>query len=99
MSKKESTLSKDGRNALRLSLIRENVEHLMGKVLTIIDASVLGEQNKAVKDLIKNSFYQKQDWFVELAWWLTPKEQGRLINDWEGGLVDISGDIGSGYRE
>jgi len=39
--------------------------HLMGKVLTVIDASIVDEkQNKALKDVIKVMFREKQDEFT-----------------------------------
>lgn len=36
--------------------IHKQVQFLEGKVLTIIDASMTGTQNKAIKDLIKVAF-------------------------------------------
>ena len=30
--------------------------NLIGRVLTIIDASIIGQQNKAIKDLVKQEF-------------------------------------------
>jgi hypothetical protein len=42
------------------------IEVLMGEVLTIIDASSSGQQNKAIKDLIKQKFnfhrWEVWDW-------------------------------------
>lgn len=83
-------LTPNGKNALKLGLVSGNVSDLMGKVLTIIDASLEGEKKESVKSLIRDAFYRKQDWFAELAYWVTPKEQEDTIkNDWEDGLVSI----------
>ena len=53
--------------ALQYSIIQPNLSGLMGKILTIIDASIPGEQNKAVKDLVKNSFNETQNWFYDIS--------------------------------
>jgi hypothetical protein len=46
----------------------------MGKVLTIVDATVTEpRQNKAVKDLIKSSFYESQG---EMSEWAVERDQG-----------------------
>lgn len=37
---------------------QESVSDILGKVLTVIDSSIpAGQQNKAIKDLIKDKFY------------------------------------------
>lgn len=64
----------DGLNAFKLDFVRENISHLLGEILTVIDASLEGEKNKAVKDLIKDKFSKKQDWFSECAFKQLPKE-------------------------
>lgn len=46
--------------------VRQNSEMMLGKVLTVIDASVIdGKQNKAVKDIIKNEFYENYSYLCE----------------------------------
>lgn len=95
-----------GRNAFTLDLVSENLRHLIGEVLTVIDASTEGEKNKAIKDLIKDKFEKKFSWFSELSW----KELDRVekfeskdiesrkialeLNnpreEWEGGLVPFN---------
>jgi hypothetical protein len=53
---------------LPLSGVHAQLNFLMGDVLTIIDASYSSpEQNKAIKDLIKNSFRTKHKWLDSLA--------------------------------
>lgn len=48
--------------------IRVSLSHLQGKVLTIIDASILEDrQNKAIKDLIKKSFNEQIEWTYKVA--------------------------------
>lgn len=43
---------------------RNNLQKLwLGRVLTIVDASIQDpEQRKAVKDLVKNAFYESEGW-------------------------------------
>jgi hypothetical protein len=53
---------------LPLSGVHAQLNFLMGDVLTIIDASYSNpEQNKAIKDLIKNSFRARHNWLDSLA--------------------------------
>lgn len=60
-------MNEEGYNAVKLSLIRNNLSYLMGEVLTVIDASVEGDKNKAMKDLVKDKFRDKQIYFYDLA--------------------------------
>jgi len=87
-------LTPDGRNAFKLSLVGGELSHLLGEVLTIIDAATEGEKNKALKDLIKRSFNVKQVWFADLAWKQEESEnEGHGPHaEWEAGLVpcDVS---------
>jgi len=57
----------EGLNAFKLGIVGENLNHLLGRVLTVVDASTEGEKNKAMKDLVKKEFAEKQSWFAELA--------------------------------
>ncbi len=87
-------ITPNGVNAFKLNLVSDNLSHLMGEVLTVIDASVEGERNKAMKDLIKRAFSDKQGWFSELAW-KYEEEIGSghgPHNDWEAGLVPYDQD-------
>lgn len=72
MSNKKSLVGKvcstEGLNAFKLSLVNENLDNLLGEVLTIIDASIDGDKNKPIKDLIKSQFHRKQDQFCDFAW-------------------------------
>jgi len=53
-------------SAFKSELVVSNLSDLLGKVLTVIDASLPDStQNKSIKDLIKNEFGRKQDWFYE----------------------------------
>lgn len=63
----------------------------MGEILTIVDASTEGDKNKAIKDLIKKSFSERQGWISELSWKQTePDGQGHLPRkDWEDGLIPM----------
>lgn len=64
----EELAEKIEKGKLPLSSIMAQFNFLQGKVLTIIDASIQDErQNKALKDLIKNSFYEQMDWVTKLS--------------------------------
>lgn len=47
--------------------IEPQIRFLQGKVLTIIDASIIGSQNKAVKDLIKRVFSEQLTWLLQIC--------------------------------
>lgn len=81
----------EGLNAIKVELINDNVSHLLGEVLTIIDASTEGEKNKAIKDLVRRAFSDKQSWFSELSWKELMKEGEAKShgNDWEKNLVPL----------
>lgn len=89
----------DGKNAFKLGLVSENLDGLMGEILTIIDASTEGIKNKALKDLIKQRFYNKHGWFAELAWKeLEPEGQGHQpAQPWEH-LIIPAGDKLYAYK-
>lgn len=47
-------------------VIEDSFKNLAGKILTIIDAVITDQpQNKAVKDLVKNEFREKIDYFQQ----------------------------------
>lgn len=48
--------------------VESQVKFLQGKVLTIIDASITGTQNKAIKDLINRAFSEQLTWIVQLCY-------------------------------
>lgn len=53
---------------LSLEGIKAQLDDLMGKILTTVDASVVDPiQRKAVKDIMKHEFYRKMDWIYQLA--------------------------------
>jgi predicted outer membrane repeat protein len=57
-----------GEKALSYSFLMDTLRKLMGKTLTIIDASILEkQQNKAIKDLIRNAFSDEIDFASEMA--------------------------------
>lgn len=58
----------EGINAFRASFIHDNLDHLLGEVLTVIDAAVTEPtQNKAIKDIIRKHFSKKHDWVSEAS--------------------------------
>jgi len=64
----KSSFKKMKKFTLQLHEINAQIGHIMGEVLTIIDASIPDkQQNKAVKDLIKNKVYFQLDWIRKLA--------------------------------
>jgi hypothetical protein len=81
--------------------LSEKEKNLIGKVLTIVDASFTDqEQRKAVKDLVKNAFYgdstQSEDYLERmfhqtlnlLNVWLRPTEVSLLDKVREHGMID-----------
>lgn len=81
----------DSYNAFKIGFVSDNLSHLLGEVLTVLDASTQGDQNKAMKDLVRRAFADKQSWFRELSW----KYEESISNghapaqDWEKGIVPI----------
>lgn len=76
-------------NAFTLGIVEDQLNHLMGQILTVIDASTDGDKNKAIKDLVKEKFSIKHDLFFKQS--LRHQEQegsGHSPRDiWEDGLV------------
>ena len=81
--------SPKGRNAFKLGLVTENLNHLMGQILTVVDASTDGDKNKAMKDLIREKVSLKHQWFCDMAWRQEETEgSGHSPRDvWEDDLV------------
>lgn len=76
--------------AFRYDFVQDNLNNLLGQVLTVVDASVDGEKNKAVKDLIREKFHSKMGWFGEVAH--SPKDEkshGKYGYPFEGMVVEI----------
>jgi hypothetical protein len=58
----------DGESLASFSLIKDTMRKLMGKTLTVIDASIMDkQQNKAVKDIIKSAFNEELCFASELC--------------------------------
>lgn len=78
-----------GKNALKYWLVNDTISKLLGEVLTVIDASITGEQNSAIKSLIKDKFSKRQDqifWFAFRD--IEPEGEGHAPSVyWEKGLV------------
>lgn len=57
-----------GEKALAFSFLMDTLRKLMGKTLTIIDASIQErQQNKAIKDLIRNTFSDEIDFASDMV--------------------------------
>ena len=68
--------------------VSENLNHLLGQILTIVDASIPeSNQNKSIKDLIRDKFNGKQKWFSEVSW--KNPEQIKEMDNWLGSVVAI----------
>lgn len=48
--------------------IQTQVKFLQGKVLTVIDAAIIGQQNKAIKDLINKMFSEQLTYISQLCY-------------------------------
>ena len=59
--------------AMKYSLIAFQMKHLLGEMLTIVEATIPeGSQQKSVKSLVKDKFHSKLDWIYTLCG--TPEE-------------------------
>jgi len=79
--------------AIKPWYVIENLRELLGSVLTIIDASIADPmQNKAIKDLIRDKFSNKQNFFSEISWYKleekTPEEYKTNLLSVENEIVD-----------
>ncbi len=54
-------------NAFKVNYVTQNLSYLMGEILTLVDASIEGDKNKAIKDIIKKTFSNTQNKFWDLA--------------------------------
>ncbi len=77
------------RNALKQELVTENLSSLLGEILTIIDASTEGDKNKAIKDLMRQTFSKKMDWIFSLSFkeQMGENEVKGIKDQWEDGLI------------
>lgn len=95
--KKKSTLTYapqplESDKALKVWLVNQNISSLLGEILTIVDASTDGEKNKAIKDLVKERFGNKQDWFIEMVYHRDipdVSDKTKLREDWMDGVVKV----------
>lgn len=54
--------------AMRYSLAAMQLKHLLGEILTVVEASIeRPEKVKAVKSLVRDKFHRKMDWIYELC--------------------------------
>lgn len=75
-----------GEKALSHSFLMDTLRKLMGKTLTIIDASIYDKtQNKAIKDLIRNIYSDEMEFSAEMAF-----DQKVLIKQAENYFKDMS---------
>lgn len=59
----------EGEKALSYSFIMDTMRKLMGRTLTIIDASVHDKiQNKAMKDLVRNIYSDEMNFSADMAY-------------------------------
>lgn len=66
VSQEKFELDKSEENFMRFSFVSLHLKHLMGEVLTTLEASISDErQLKATKSIVKNYFGRKLDWIYE----------------------------------
>ncbi len=74
----------DEKNLFSFMFAKENIQHLEGRMLTIIDAVIADkEQRKSVKDLVRNEFGNKYDWLWEAAYMVN------VNTDYEHSIIPI----------
>lgn len=57
-----------GANGFTRNFVHHQYDKITGQILTVIDAVMLGEQNKATKDLIRNIISQAHERVSDLAY-------------------------------
>ena len=87
VSQEKFVLERNGQeNYLRFSFVSMQLKHLMGEVLTTLEASISDErQLKAVKSIVKNYFGRKIDWVYENCG-CPEEEQSSLVDPELGSL-------------
>ncbi len=69
-------------NYMRFSIVSMHLKHLMGEVLTTLEASIADErQLKATKSIVKNYFGRKIDWVYQQCG--CPEEEQNSLPDQE----------------
>ncbi len=70
MSKEEmEEVGLEEKNLFSFMFAKQNIQHLEGRMLSIIDAVIVDkQQRKSVKDLVRNEFSNKYDWLWEAAY-------------------------------
>jgi len=79
----EMDFNDDSTRELRLSYeeVDSNITSLLGEILTIIDGGIIDkQQNKALKDLIKNKFYGQLEWIRKIAF----RDYGDIVTNDKG---------------
>lgn len=80
MTKFELDKTEQEENFMRFSFVAFHLKHLMGEVLTAVEASITNEtQLKAVKSIIKGNFSKKLDWIYENC--ACPEEEQESLID------------------
>lgn len=73
---------KDEERAVKFERILDDVKDLSGKILTIIDASVVDpKQNKAIKDLIKTDINKFLGWYENICYFGKRGSCGQFVNE------------------
>lgn len=81
LSKNKHSLERNGEeNYLRFSIVTMQLKHLMGEVLTTLEATIPDErQLKASKSIVKSFFNKKISWIYEICG--LPEEQQNSLLD------------------
>lgn len=53
------------KNTMHFEFVRDNLKELEGRMLTIVEATVEKDRQKATKDIIRDAFTAKYDWLFE----------------------------------
>lgn len=69
----------DNPNPIKLNEVRSILNHLQGKILTIVEVAITdNSQLKAIKDLIKSELSDSHSWALKLAY---PEENMLTTNE------------------
>lgn len=56
------------KNKMEFPFVRDNIKELEGRMLTLIEAVVEKDRQKATKDIVRDTFSQKYDWLWEYSY-------------------------------
>jgi len=63
----EGDIQPEEKNKMEFDFVKQNIQELEGRMLTIVEAVVEKDRQKATKDLVKDAFSAKYNWIWEFC--------------------------------